>query len=121
MTENSQRRAVVTATEQIPLTETIRLRQKYVGKSCKLFYRPDPIKFVRAKGQYMYNELGDEYLDCINNVCHVGHSHPHVVRAGEFISSFKRKYYYCGLGELACAFCGGKDAGSRSLVVASKP
>ena len=86
MTENSQRRAVVTATEQIPLTETIRLRQKYVGKSCKLFYRPDPIKFVRAKGQYMYNELGEEYLDCINNVCHVGHSHPHVVRAGEFTS-----------------------------------
>ena len=88
MTENSQRRAVVTATEQIPLTETIRLRQKYVGKSCKLFYRPDPIKFVRARGQYMYNELGDEYLDCINNVCHVGHSHPHVVRAGEFILHF---------------------------------
>ena len=89
MAENSQRRAVVTATEQIPLTETIRLRQKYVGKSCKLFYRPDPIKFVRAKGQYMYNELGDEYLDCINNVCHVGHSHPHVVRAGEFVRFIK--------------------------------
>merc|ERR1712061_429832 len=82
MSEQSHRRAVVTATEQIPLTETLRLRQKYVGRSCKLFYRPDPIKFVRAKGQYMYNELGEEYLDCINNVCHVGHAHPHVVRAG---------------------------------------
>ena len=34
-------------------------------------------------GQYMYNERGDEFLDCINNVCHVGHCHPHVVAAGQ--------------------------------------
>ncbi len=31
----------------------------------------------------MYNETGGEYLDCINNVCHVGHAHPHVVKAGQ--------------------------------------
>ncbi|XP_041363734.1 ethanolamine-phosphate phospho-lyase-like isoform X2 [Gigantopelta aegis] len=30
----------------------------------------------------MYDELGHEYLDCINNVCHVGHCHPDVVEAG---------------------------------------
>ena len=24
-----------------------------------------------------------QYLDCINNVAHVGHCHPHVVRAGQ--------------------------------------
>jgi hypothetical protein len=34
-------------------------------------------------GQYMYDENGDEFLDCINNVCHVGHCHPHVVKAGQ--------------------------------------
>ena len=34
-------------------------------------------------GQYMYNENGDEFLDCINNVCHVGHCHPHVVKTGQ--------------------------------------
>ena len=34
-------------------------------------------------GQYMYDETGAEFLDCINNVCHVGHCHPHVVKAGQ--------------------------------------
>ncbi|XP_058139122.1 5-phosphohydroxy-L-lysine phospho-lyase isoform X2 [Dasypus novemcinctus] len=29
----------------------------------------------------MYDEQGAEYLDCINNVAHVGHCHPLVVRA----------------------------------------
>ena len=43
----------------------------------------DPLKVVRARGQYMYNECNEEFLDCINNVCHVGHCHPHVVKAGQ--------------------------------------
>ena len=30
----------------------------------------------------MYDEEGTQYLDCINNVAHVGHCHPHVVKAG---------------------------------------
>ena len=25
----------------------------------------------------MYNEMNEEFLDCINNVCHVGHCHDH--------------------------------------------
>ncbi|XP_048833826.1 ethanolamine-phosphate phospho-lyase [Brienomyrus brachyistius] len=62
--------------------KTIDLRHKYIGPSCKVFFGHDPIKIVRAKGQYMYDEKGDKYLDCINNVAHVGHSHPDVVKAG---------------------------------------
>ena len=31
----------------------------------------------------MYTENGEKLLDCINNVCHVGHCHPHVVKAGQ--------------------------------------
>ncbi len=38
--------------------------------SCKLFFNKDPIKIVRAEGQYMYDERGQQYLDCINNVAH---------------------------------------------------
>uniref|UniRef100_UPI00358F6C59 ethanolamine-phosphate phospho-lyase-like n=1 Tax=Myxine glutinosa TaxID=7769 RepID=UPI00358F6C59 len=49
--------------------------------TCRLFFPHDPIKMVRARGQYMYNEAGEKYLDCINNVAHVGHCHPHVVSA----------------------------------------
>ncbi|KAG9337115.1 hypothetical protein JZ751_029783 [Albula glossodonta] len=48
--------------------KTIELRKKHVGPSCKVFFSHDPIKIVRAKGQYMYDENGE--------------SHPDVVRAG---------------------------------------
>ncbi|KAL1492144.1 hypothetical protein ABEB36_012632 [Hypothenemus hampei] len=68
--------------EQISKTETIALRKKLIGPSCQLFFRDDPLKIVRAKGQYMYDEQDTAYLDCINNVAHVGHCHPEVVNAG---------------------------------------
>lgn len=38
--------------------------------SCRLFYPEEPIKMVRAGGQYMYDEQGARYTDCINNVAH---------------------------------------------------
>ncbi|XP_057667180.1 alanine--glyoxylate aminotransferase 2-like [Diorhabda carinulata] len=62
--------------------ECISLREKLIGESCQLFFRQNPLKIVRAKGQYMYDEKDDAYLDCINNVAHVGHCHPAVVKAG---------------------------------------
>jgi 4-aminobutyrate aminotransferase-like enzyme len=31
----------------------------------------------------MFDDNGLTYLDCVNNVCHVGHCHPNVVRAGQ--------------------------------------
>lgn len=40
------------------------------SSSCKLFYPNDPLKIVKARGQYMYDENGRQYLDCINNVAH---------------------------------------------------
>jgi len=58
------------------------LRHKHIGPSCKLFFKSDPLKIVRASEAYMYDEQGHRYLDCINNVAHVGHCHPHVVKAG---------------------------------------
>ncbi|XP_043408565.1 5-phosphohydroxy-L-lysine phospho-lyase isoform X1 [Chelonia mydas] len=61
--------------------ETLALRRRLIGSSCKLFFPEDPVKIVRAKGQYIYDEHGREYLDCINNVSHVGHCHPDVVKA----------------------------------------
>lgn len=70
------------ASEIFDKRKTIDLRKKHIGPSCKVFFDHDPIKIVRAKGQYMYDENGKQYLDCINNVAHVGHSHPDVVEAG---------------------------------------
>ncbi|KAJ8921891.1 hypothetical protein NQ315_008524 [Exocentrus adspersus] len=67
--------------QKLQKEETIALRNKHIGKSCQLFFRKDPLKIVRAKGQYMYDEKDDAFLDCINNVAHVGHCHPKVVQA----------------------------------------
>lgn len=40
------------------------------SSACKLFFSHDPVKIVKAQGQYMYDEKGRQYLDCINNVAH---------------------------------------------------
>lgn len=45
------------------------------SSSCRLFFPEDPIKIVRGQGQYVYDEQGAEYIDCINNVAH-GQYHP---------------------------------------------
>lgn len=39
-------------------------------QSCRLFYSEDPVKIVRARGQYLFDENGKRYLDCISNVQH---------------------------------------------------
>ena len=41
----------------------------------------EPLKIVRGEGAYLYADDGRAYLDMVNNVCHVGHAHPRVVRA----------------------------------------
>nr|XP_023420095.1 ethanolamine-phosphate phospho-lyase [Cavia porcellus] len=61
--------------------DTLALRGKHIGPSCKVFFAEDPVKIVRARRQYMFDERGQRYLDCINNVAHVGHCHPEVVQA----------------------------------------
>jgi 4-aminobutyrate aminotransferase-like enzyme len=45
-----------------------------------LSYRA-PLHIVAGSRQYLYDAGGHRYLDCVNNVAHVGHSHPRVVRA----------------------------------------
>jgi 4-aminobutyrate aminotransferase-like enzyme/Ser/Thr protein kinase RdoA (MazF antagonist) len=42
-----------------------------------------PLTIVRGEGQYLYDAEGRRYLDAVNNVPHVGHCHPRVVRAGQ--------------------------------------
>ncbi|WP_378942202.1 aminotransferase class III-fold pyridoxal phosphate-dependent enzyme [Mesorhizobium sp. ANAO-SY3R2] len=41
----------------------------------------EPIKFVRGEGVWLIDDRGRAYLDCFNNVCHLGHAHPQVVEA----------------------------------------
>ena len=55
-------------------------RQRHLGPSLSISYR-EPLHMVRGEGAYLYDAAGRAYLDCVNNVAHVGHCHPRVVRA----------------------------------------
>uniref|UniRef100_A0A3P9KS22 5-phosphohydroxy-L-lysine phospho-lyase n=1 Tax=Oryzias latipes TaxID=8090 RepID=A0A3P9KS22_ORYLA len=69
------------AEENFTKEETLAMRLRLIGQSCRLFYKEDPVKIVRARGQYLFDENGNRYLDCISNVQHVGHCHPAVTTA----------------------------------------
>jgi 4-aminobutyrate aminotransferase-like enzyme len=57
-------------------------RKKHLGKGLSLQYKV-PIKMVRGDGVYLIDQYGQKYLDTVNNVAHVGHEHPAVVKAGQ--------------------------------------
>ena len=62
-------------------TDTIAdLRSRFVSPSLSVSY-DKPLHIVRGHGQYLFDQADVTYLDCVNNVCHVGHCHPHVVKA----------------------------------------
>lgn len=55
-------------------------RQVHVSSALSLSYRK-PLHLVRGAGQFLFDSGGRSYLDCVNNVCHLGHCHPRVARA----------------------------------------
>src|SRR5207302_7407834 len=60
--------------------ELLAARERYLGPSLSISYQ-SPLHIVCGSRQYLYDAGGRRYLDCVNNVAHVGHSHPLVVRA----------------------------------------
>lgn len=52
-----------------------------IPSALSLSYSPTPLKIVRGQGTYLFDETGRRYTDCVNNVPHVGHSHPAVCAA----------------------------------------
>jgi 4-aminobutyrate aminotransferase-like enzyme len=61
-------------------TDLLAERRRLLGPSLSLSYRR-PLHIVRGEGAYLYDADGRQYLDCVNNVAHVGHAHPRVVEA----------------------------------------
>ncbi|MGD2147100.1 MAG: aminotransferase class III-fold pyridoxal phosphate-dependent enzyme, partial [Anaerolineae bacterium] len=57
-------------------------RRRVLSAAQSISYRR-PVKFVRGRGAYLIDGRGRPFLDLHNNVCHVGHCHPRVVRAGQ--------------------------------------
>ena len=62
--------------------DLIRRRRKALNPALSLSYQK-PLKITRGFMHHLYDEDGQPYLDCVNNVAHVGHSHPRVVQAAQ--------------------------------------
>lgn len=55
-------------------------RARLMGPNVPTFY-DEPVQFVRGDGVWLWDVDGRKYLDCYNNVPHVGHCNPRVVDA----------------------------------------
>lgn len=63
------------------MTETLtERRERLMGPNVPTFYRT-PVHLIRGEGLWLWDADGKRYLDCYNNVPHVGHCHPAVVGA----------------------------------------
>jgi 4-aminobutyrate aminotransferase-like enzyme/Ser/Thr protein kinase RdoA (MazF antagonist) len=55
-------------------------RRRMLGPSLSVSYS-EPLHIIRGWRQHLYDAGGRRYLDCVNNVAHVGHAHPRVNQA----------------------------------------
>ncbi len=90
-----------------PKSETLAVRRKRLGGNLSVAYR-DPVKIVRGAAQYLFDEDGRRYVDAYNNVPHVGHSHPRVVRAAHEqldVLNTNTRYLHDAVNRLADRIC----------------
>lgn len=72
------RSSAITSGDEMSGEQILQSRKEHIGKSLSVSYAK-PLHIVRGSMQYLYDEDGRAYLDAVNNVPHVGHSHPRVV------------------------------------------
>lgn len=87
--------------------EILDLRQKHLGPSLSISYER-PLQIVRGFRQYLYDERGRAYLDAVNNVPHVGHCHPRVVKAGQkqmAVLNTNTRYLHESIVQYAARLC----------------
>lgn len=61
-------------------THLLEERKEHIGRNLSISYK-QKIKIVRGALQYLYDDKGNTFVDCVNNPSHVGHCHPVVVKA----------------------------------------
>ena len=64
------------------LSNILEARRQLLGANLSIAYA-EPLKMVRGEGVWLIDHTGRAYLDCFNNVAHLGHSHPRVIAALE--------------------------------------
>ncbi|GLC36267.1 hypothetical protein PLESTB_000604100 [Pleodorina starrii] len=60
--------------------DALATRRQLYGPNTSLSYE-QPLMIVRGHGTYLYDEGGVPYLDCVNNVSHLGHGNAEVASA----------------------------------------
>jgi 4-aminobutyrate aminotransferase-like enzyme/Ser/Thr protein kinase RdoA (MazF antagonist) len=68
------------AAAERPASELLARRRAVIPQAQPLYYSAPP-EIVRGLGQHLYDAQARAYLDCVNNVAVVGHSHPRVTAA----------------------------------------
>ncbi len=58
----------------------LKARRRRISAALSLSGDP-PVSVARGRRTRLYDNLGRDYLDMVNNVCHVGHAHPRVAEA----------------------------------------
>ena len=66
-------------TNKSQIKNVLSKRKKYWFKPINFIQRAT--SYVEAKDQFFYDENGRQYLDCVNNISHVGHSNEYVHQA----------------------------------------
>jgi 4-aminobutyrate aminotransferase-like enzyme/Ser/Thr protein kinase RdoA (MazF antagonist) len=83
------------------------LRDRHISTALSLNFKR-PLHITSGRGQYLHAADGRPYLDLVNNVCHVGHCHPHVVDAitrQASVLNTNTRYLHELLGEYASRLC----------------
>ena len=62
------------------MTDLMTRRRELLGPNVSTFYK-DPVHIVKGENVWLWDSEGTRYLDCYNNVAHVGHCNPRVVNA----------------------------------------
>lgn len=62
------------------MSDALARRKRLLGPHVTTFYK-EPVHLARGEGVWLWGTDGRKYLDCYNNVPHVGHCHPRVVEA----------------------------------------
>ncbi len=60
-------------------SELLHERATHIGHNLSISYK-EKIKIIKGALQYLYDDKGRTFVDCVNNPSHVGHCHPVVVK-----------------------------------------
>ncbi len=58
--------------------ELLHSRSQHIGRNMSISYK-EQLKIIKSAQQYLYDDKGRVFVDCVNNQSHVGHCHPQLL------------------------------------------